>query len=578
MSCKHADEFFTQKTNALAYKTIVNHVTFPRTEKGLSKKASVQCLYCVQSNLSSTCKNSTESRPTCLLACAHCVSFCCWGNHHVHTHWNEAPSHFICERLPRTRGTLLCWMSGFCLSSYYGSFYRISPTNVPNSICDCRMCFLLFQGLSNQSWRPSFEELKLFPHITSIAPPCTTLGGRPTRGLINMGNTCFLNVVIQALTHTPVLRDFLLADLHRCDNPARSRSCLACEMIRVTQEIYSPALTPFVPSNLLYAIWLHASHLAGYEQRDAHEFLITLLTLIHGHLVGERAPFSETASEPCFPTKRRHMGSDRLSDDSNGSDDLKQLPLVPDHPSRGPRAPSLNGTTALPEAKRSPRASSESHTPTVDSASSQTSASSSRDSSGESCDCIVHQVFFGDLESVISYEGCGHSSSTVDPFLDLSLDVIQRGSTSLHACLTSYFRPESIDGLILCSQCNIGRPAVKQFSLLHLPNVLCFYLKRCHHDTKINTSIAFPADLDLAPYLHQIDGEQSAWQDRYSLYAVLNHSGQTNSGHYTAYIRSGPGSWCLCDDQKIVAVSLEHVLQTDAYVLLYHKNLLAMRA
>lgn len=86
------------------------------------------------------------------------------------------------------------------------------------------------------------------------------------------------------------------------------------------------------------------------------------------------------------------MGSDRLSDDSNGSDDLKQLPLVPDHPSRGPRAPSLNGTTALPEAKRSPRASSESHTPTVDSASSQTSASSSRDSSGESCDCIVHQV------------------------------------------------------------------------------------------------------------------------------------------------------------------------------------------
>ncbi|VDN45599.1 unnamed protein product [Dibothriocephalus latus] len=60
---------------------------------------------------------------------------------------------------------------------------------------------------------------------------------RATRGLVNMGNTCFLNVVVQALTHTPLLRDFLLADLHRCENPMRSRNCLACEMIRITQEV-----------------------------------------------------------------------------------------------------------------------------------------------------------------------------------------------------------------------------------------------------------------------------------------------------------------------------------------------------
>lgn len=57
-----------------------------------------------------------------------------------------------------------------------------------------------------------------------------------------MGNTCFLNVVVQALTHTPILRDFLLSDLHRCDNPNRSRNCLACEMIRITQEVGSPLI------------------------------------------------------------------------------------------------------------------------------------------------------------------------------------------------------------------------------------------------------------------------------------------------------------------------------------------------
>ncbi|CAL8069367.1 unnamed protein product [Calicophoron daubneyi] len=568
MTCEHVDAFFLKQSNTVAYKTIINSITFPRSEKGFMQKAAVTCGYCEKDNHESEHSEAEASRPNCILACAQCINFSCWANKHMERHQSECPEHYLFVCLER--GELYC---AICRDFVYHQ--------TADQIYQTAHRFYMAQfGLPDQPWRPSFEELKLLPYITSVIPMPATAGNLPTRGLINMGNTCFLNVVIQALTHTPVLRDYLLADLHRCDSPARSRNCLACEMIRVTQEIYSPAITPFVPSNLLYSIWLHASHLAGYEQRDAHEFLITLLTLIHVHLVGEQSPLSDTASEPPLPSKRRAT-VDRSSDDSNTSDDVKRL--LSSKQSNGSSSHlAVNGKSADSNDRPnggSTTSSKRSH-PTdshpSDSSSSQTSGSSSRDSA-ESCDCIVHQVFFGDLESVISYEGCGHSSCTVDPFLDLSLDVIQRGSTSLQACLTSYFRPESIEGLILCSQCNIGRPAVKQFSILHLPNVLCFYLKRCHHDIKINTSIAFPADLDLAPYLRQVDGDHSAWQDRYSLYAVLNHSGQTNSGHYTAYIRAAPGLWCLCDDQKIVPVSLDHVLQTDAYVLLYHKNLLAMR-
>ncbi|CAH8611198.1 unnamed protein product [Heterobilharzia americana] len=507
MSCDHVNEFFMHRTNELAYRNIISYLIFPKSQKGFTHKATLCCFSCKVENDNFDSSSKAFIRPRCLLACAHCIHFACWDYRHIHLHRNDHPDHFL--SVCTERGELFCLNCGdFVYHSIAEAFHQPAFRS-----------YMAQFGLSNQHWRPSFNELSLMPRITPVLP-------------------------LSANTRSKAMRD-----LHRCTNPTRSRNCLACEMVRITQEIYKPVATPFVPNNLLYAIWLHASHLAGYEQRDAHEFLITLLTLIHGHLVGE---VSSRDNDTCILDKKEHTRHRHCSN-SNGFSDNHNSMHNTDKP-----------ITEVSDCVQHPDCNS------------QASISSSRDSS-DSCDCIVHQVFFGDLESVISYEGCEHRSSTVDPFLDLSLDVIQRGSTSLQACLTSYFRPESIDGLIWCSQCNVGRPAVKQFSLLHLPNVLCFYLKRCHHDTKINTSITFPAELDMAPYLHQIVGDKSAWYDRYSLYAVLNHSGQTNSGHYTAYIRIGSGAWCLCDDQKVVSVNLNDVLHTDAYVLLYHKNLLAVR-
>ena len=75
-------------------------------------------------------------------------------------------------------------------------------------------------------------------------------------------------------------------------------------LIFIRLQIYKPVLLPYAPKNLLYTMWKNASHLAGYEQRDAHEVLITLLTLIHSHLVGEQAPRegASTLLPSCTPS------------------------------------------------------------------------------------------------------------------------------------------------------------------------------------------------------------------------------------------------------------------------------------
>uniref|UniRef100_A0A1I8F9D5 ubiquitinyl hydrolase 1 n=1 Tax=Macrostomum lignano TaxID=282301 RepID=A0A1I8F9D5_9PLAT len=85
----------------------------------------------------------------------------------------------------------------------------------------------------------------------------------------------------QALVHTPVLRDFFLLDPH---SSLREHPALSCLVLPdYFGEFYSDCDNPFVPSSTLHLIWVHAHHLAGYEQQDAHEFLMAALNLLHQH-------------------------------------------------------------------------------------------------------------------------------------------------------------------------------------------------------------------------------------------------------------------------------------------------------
>ncbi|KAL8549234.1 hypothetical protein ACS0TY_008182 [Phlomoides rotata] len=90
-------------------------------------------------------------------------------------------------------------------------------------------------------------------------------------GLLNCGNSCYANAVLQSLTFTRPITAYLLQGLH--SKTCRKKDwCLICEferLIRKGQEINSP----LSPVGILSQIQKIGGHLSHGREEDAHDFL-----------------------------------------------------------------------------------------------------------------------------------------------------------------------------------------------------------------------------------------------------------------------------------------------------------------
>ena len=65
-----------------------------------------------------------------------------------------------------------------------------------------------------------------------------------------------------------------------------------------------------------------------------------------------------------------------------------------------------------------------------------------------------------------------------------------------------------------------------------------------------------------------------ASETRYELYAVVEHMGGMNGGHYVAYVRlpSAPPVWYLVSDASVQRSSEADALRAQAYLLFYRRR------
>ena len=107
-------------------------------------------------------------------------------------------------------------------------------------------------------------------------------------GLCNFANNCFMNSVVQCLSNTRELRDYLiegryLADLNTA-NPLGFKGELAKCFSGIIRKLWSGEYEYFPPRRLKEVIASRSGTFGGYQQHDSHEFMSYLLDGLHEDL------------------------------------------------------------------------------------------------------------------------------------------------------------------------------------------------------------------------------------------------------------------------------------------------------
>lgn len=248
--------------------------------------------------------------------CLQCVYIGCYQYKHLFKHFQETKHYlgfnhinneiFIFHNIAMSidYNEIYCYQCGdYVYDSEFDIAVSIESTNaivlkhhLNGSFFFNIIIIIIYKGNYNlenalfKSWIPTRDEAISLSKKSCIYIENGKMLG--LRGLYNLGNTCFMNCILQALLHNPLIRNYFLSDMHNrflCSEKRKSektRICLGCEMDLLFSEIFSGEQFPHIPHHFLYSVWKYSNDFAGYEQKDAHEFLIFLLNVLHSHFQG----------------------------------------------------------------------------------------------------------------------------------------------------------------------------------------------------------------------------------------------------------------------------------------------------
>eukprot|EP00092_Neocalanus_flemingeri_P008316 GFUD01008966.1.p1 GENE.GFUD01008966.1~~GFUD01008966.1.p1 ORF type:complete len:1103 (+),score=340.51 GFUD01008966.1:377-3685(+) len=349
--------------------------------------------------------------------------------------------------------------------------------------------------------KPSLISSRNFAGVWGTQKPGLT-------GLKNLGNTCYMNSILQCVSNTPPLAHYFISRSYEEDLNSKyseTRGHVAVEFSEVLKNIWSSQFKSISPSDLKQMVGKFKPEFAGRDQQDSHEFASKLLEWLH----------SDT-NRVVRPTKEPEQNNKDSKDKS--------------------------------AAKRHWRNYLE------------------RNQS------IIVQLFCGQTRSTVKCFSCVGESVTYREFTNLTLPLPETHSrVNLRDCFEEFLREERIDEF-KCDRCKKTGKASKKTDIVKLPPLLVIHLSRFYQDgmytRKKQNSVNFDLkNLNLGQFA--IDGFENKFF-QFNLYAVSNHFGSLEGGHYTAYCSSNVlKRWHKFDDQDVSTMDSADVVTPAAYILFY---------
>uniref|UniRef100_A0A1A9ZB63 USP domain-containing protein n=1 Tax=Glossina pallidipes TaxID=7398 RepID=A0A1A9ZB63_GLOPL len=370
-------------------------------------------------------------------------------------------------------------------------------------------------------------------------------------GLVNLGNTCYMNSVLQALAMTKEFsREILLS---------KSKSPL---LVKVQQQI---ALMLYSSRHELTPIKvLNATRPPGFSpglQQDSSEFLGYLLETLHEQEVFSLEKFTTNVAEV-----QQEAGASAVCKDNEVYNDAESIRI-----SSATNNRIFQDTTQKTAQLLSP-------TCTTPTANMQLPASNS----------TIEKTFTGKLATTYKCLTCGWKSRNVDSFRDLQLsfpDVKNdcASNYSVQDLIEYYCSPEKLDGdnQYYCERCRKLSDAERFINVISAPKNLILTLKhfkydqkynmraklmhKVFHDEKVSVKVCSPETLEEVATVH------------YDLYAGVVHSGfSMDSGHYYTYAADATNKWYKFNDNIVTLSKTEELHNLSPpntpYILFYQMS------